>query len=115
MRKRFAEALTPGEAQPEVPIIGRGCFTGESFTARIAEALGYKRPRRGPDETDAQFLIRRLKPLQFYSRHWANADLESLDPALLELAAMQICSAAADTAQDRVCEPAHRRNVEQEQ
>jgi hypothetical protein len=89
----------------KIPIIGRGCRTDEHFTADIARVLGYPTLQRAPDATAEQFLIRRLEPLKFYSRPWANADLTHLTPAELDVAAAQIVNAAADAAQDRLCEP----------
>jgi hypothetical protein len=106
LRRRFAAALHPDKRVPKVPIIGRGCTTAESFTHHIAEYLRYPTLRRLPDETDGQFLVRRLDQLKVYSRHWSLANLESLTPDLLNLAAIQICSAAANYAQDQVCERA---------
>ena len=113
LRRRFAAAFEPEHRVPTVPIIGRGCITAEHFTREIARVLGYPQLQRAPDETDEAFLIRRLEQLKFWSRPWANCRLESLSPDLLRLAAMQICDCAANAAQDRVCEPAHRRKLEQ--
>lgn len=104
MRRRLARVLNPDRV-PIVPIIGRGhveAVTRESFTARIAEALELPTLCRGPRESDEQFLICRLNQLKAYNRHWALASLESLTPEMLKLAALQICNAAADHAQDRI-------------
>jgi hypothetical protein len=114
LRRRFAAALHPEQRVPTVPIIGRGCTTAECFTHHIAQYLGYPRLHQEPGETEEQFLVRRLNQLKVYSRHWALATLESLTPELLELAALQICSAAANYAQDKVCEGEHRRRLEQQ-
>lgn len=108
LRRRLARALQPNARVPKVAIIGRGCTIAESFTHHIATFLGYPRLQRESDETENQFLIRRLNQLKVYSRHWALSNLDSLSPDLLSLAAMQICDAAANFAQDRNCERAHR-------
>jgi hypothetical protein len=108
LRRRLAAALQPDKRVPTVPIIGRGCTTAERFTFQLVQCLGYPTLEREPNETDDRFLIRRLNQLKVYSRHWALATLETLTPDLLNLAAMQICDAAANYAQDRNCERAHK-------
>lgn len=110
IRRRLARALYP-DGVPTVPIIGRGhieALTRESFTRHIAHALGLPTLHQEPPETDEQFLIRRLDQIKFVSRYWSQTRLESLTPGLLNLAAMQICDAAANYAQDRICERAQR-------
>ncbi len=102
---RVLRGFTRGQRVSNIPIIGAGGRTDEYFTADIARVLGYPALHRVPGETLEQFLIRRLAQLQLYSRPWANASLECLAPNELELAAMQICNAAANAAQDRLCEP----------
>jgi hypothetical protein len=114
LRRRLAAASQPDRSVPTVPIIGRGCTTAECFTHHVAQYLGYPRLHQEPGETEGQFLVRRLNQLKVYSRHWAQASLESLTPDLLALAAMQICDAAANFAQDKVCEGEHRRRLEQQ-
>ena len=111
MRRRLARVLFPEGVVPTVPIIGRGhleAVTRESFTTHIAQALELPTLHREGQESDEQYLIRRLNQLKRYNRHWAHATLECLPPDLLKLAAMQICNAAADHAQDRMCERVQR-------
>lgn len=91
-----------------IRIIGRGCRSDAVFTVQIAQALELPELHQDPGETDERYLIRRLAQLQWCSRHWAHADLGALSPDLLVLAAMQICSAAADYCQDRTAESMHR-------
>jgi hypothetical protein len=95
-----------------ISVIGRECTTEEHFTAMLTQSLGFPEVRRPPGESDERFLIRRLEPLKWCSRHWALAHLDRLPPKLLELAAMQICNAAADYCQDRACERHERERQE---
>jgi hypothetical protein len=111
LRRRLARALHPEQRTPKVPIIGRGNFdalTRETFTRHIAQALGLPTLHKEPLESDQQYLIRRLDQIKFVSRHWSMARLDSIAPELFRLAAMQICDAAANYAQDRSCERAQR-------
>jgi hypothetical protein len=110
MRRRLARVLYP-DGVPIVPIIGRGhveTVSSESFTTHVARALELPALNREPQESEEQYLIRRLNQLKPYNRHWAHATLECLPPDLLKLAALQICNAAADHAQDRACTRARR-------
>jgi hypothetical protein len=111
LRRRLAAALHPDQSVPKVPIIGRGnlaALTRESFTSHIAQALGLPRLHQESPETDAQYLIRRLNQIKFVSRYWSLTRLESLTQDLFNLAAMQICDAAANYAQDRNYERAQK-------
>jgi hypothetical protein len=92
----------------EVPIIGRGCRFDASFTHHIARSLGLVELHQEPDESEVQFLVRRLTQIQWVSRHWARSNLQKLDADLLKVAAVQICNAAADYCQDRIAERLHR-------
>lgn len=88
--------------------IGRGCTYSEVFTSNIYRCLDLAPPVREAEESDEAFLIRRLKPIQWISRRWMRADLEALSPDRLDIAAQQICAAAADYCQDRIAERLHR-------
>jgi hypothetical protein len=104
LRRRLTAALQPDRRVPTVPIIGRGCITDAGFSRTIAQSLGLPTLTALPDETEGAFLVRRLNQIKFVSRYWANTSLESLAPEWLTLAAMQICDAGANYAQDRICE-----------
>lgn len=88
----------------QIPIIGRGCTTEPHFTAEICRVLELPHPQRLPEETDQQYLVRRLQVIQWISRQWMKAPLEVLSSEELRVAAMQICNQAADYCQDRNAE-----------
>jgi hypothetical protein len=91
-----------------IPLIGRRCTTEPHFTAHICRFLKLEHPQRLPEETDQQYLSRRLQVLQWISRQWMRADLAALSPEELRTAAVQICNQAADYCQDRAAERAQR-------
>jgi hypothetical protein len=82
-------------------IIRPSCVTEEHFTWELNYQLDVPQLSRLPDEDERQFLIRRLKPLQWISRHWSETDLGRLSDRELDIAANQICNAAANYCQDR--------------
>jgi len=83
-----------------VAVIGRGCTTNTFFTKEVARGLGLPELHQLPGESEGEYLMRRVKQLQWCSRAWAFCDLAALSPALFALAAQQICYCAADMAQD---------------
>jgi hypothetical protein len=94
-----------------VPIIGRGCPSVQWFTRVLARSLGLPELHQDSGETEQQFLLRRLDQIKWCNRHWALAHLERLTPELLELAAMQICDAAANYCQDKGVERDQQRKM----
>ena len=77
------------------------CVTEEHFTFELHRNLGLPQVHRLLTDTDRTFLIRWIKPLQCISRQWNRAELERLTDIELDIAANQICHAAADYCQDR--------------
>ena len=91
--------------------IGQRCTTGEHFTSQLARALRLPELARAPDESDRDWLIRRVDQLKFISRHWSLTDLSPLDDETLALAASQICNACADYCQDKIAERLNRERL----
>jgi hypothetical protein len=86
------------------PHVGQLSTTNENFTRMLCEKLKWPVPVRKPGETDDTFLARRVEHLKVYSPQWASVDLTKLSHDELELAASQICNAAADYGQTQIAE-----------
>jgi hypothetical protein len=65
--------------------IGQHCRTDEHFTCKLARALDLPKLTRAPDESDRDWLIRRVDQLKWISRHWNETDLSLLDGETLAL------------------------------
>ena len=89
---------------PSTPQVGQRCTTNESFTRMLCEKFKWPVPEREPGETDDAFLGRRVEHLKVYCPQWASVDLTKLSHDELELAASQICNAAADYGQTQIAE-----------
>ena len=77
----------------------------------LCETPKWPVPNREPGETDDTFLARRVQHLKVYSPQWATVDLTKLSHDELELAASQICNAAADNSQSYVAERVARKKL----
>lgn len=88
--------------------IGQRCTTNEHFTSGLARALDLPTLSRAPEESDRDWLIRRVDQLKWISRHWNETDLSRLDEETLALATSQICNACADYCQDKIAERVNR-------
>jgi hypothetical protein len=88
--------------------IGQLCTTDEHLTSKLARTLDLPKLTRAPDESDRDWLIRRVDQLKWISRHWNETDLSLLDGETLALAASQICNACADYCQDKIAEHLNR-------
>jgi hypothetical protein len=95
-----AGARMTAAREASVTVIGREITTNAFFTEHVARTLGLPQLCPMAGESGSEYLMRRLKQLQWCSRAWGRCDLEALSPALFELAAQQICYCAADMAQD---------------
>lgn len=75
--------------------IGRRCTTDEHFTSELARQLALPALFRLNGEPERDWLIRRVDQLRWASLRWERVDLGKLAPKELEIAAEQICEAAA--------------------
>ena len=79
------------------------CSIAPDFTTLLCEKLGFPHPVRTPDESDRQYLIRRLSVIQCISRKWSQRShtaLARLSDDGLHVAGSQICDEVADYLQD---------------
>ncbi|MHB1872824.1 MAG: hypothetical protein ACYCT1_18515 [Steroidobacteraceae bacterium] len=95
----------------EFEFVGQRCTTNEHYTSMLARELGLPELARGPDESDREWLIRRVDQLKWISIQWHEQDLSLLDDEALGRAASQICSACADYCQNKVAERLNRERL----